>query len=377
MGITIIVNNAPPPRIAAGTSVERTAALKETIRILGGESFPGCESPWLRLNKLVRVGGDSKRAEVEALVACHKNCATKYKFKAQEVAPRCVLKLAMRLEGRLIVNQAGGLLENAGLCLHPHFGYPYIPGSAVKGAARHEGWRRWHEAEDGEEKLAAARLVADVFGYPTGNVGLDGYLEEKAEAAGNPEWIERRSGKVVFFAAMPERPSETKLVMEITNSHHMKYYSGNKDYAAAYDDEQPNPQVFPAVEKGADFSFTIAPLKGADDGLLKDAKKLLVGALEFGGVGAKTAAGFGRFVNLDASNVQADEEKTAELREMSATKLKKEVKELAVDNTELTICRAYFDVVRDSDWWTKEKNNGGSKITKTMNELSKRFGVKL
>jgi CRISPR/Cas system CMR subunit Cmr6 (Cas7 group RAMP superfamily) len=34
-----------------------------------------------------------------------------------------------------MVNMAGGVMENAGLCLD-RFGLPYIPGSAVKGCAR-------------------------------------------------------------------------------------------------------------------------------------------------------------------------------------------------------------------------------------------------
>ncbi len=40
-----------------------------------------------------------------------------------------------KLQARLMVNMAGGVMENAGLCLD-RFGIPYIPGSAVKGCAR-------------------------------------------------------------------------------------------------------------------------------------------------------------------------------------------------------------------------------------------------
>ena len=40
-----------------------------------------------------------------------------------------------QLRARLLVNMAGGVMENAGLCLD-RFGMPYIPGSAVKGCAR-------------------------------------------------------------------------------------------------------------------------------------------------------------------------------------------------------------------------------------------------
>ena len=43
--------------------------------------------------------------------------------------------LFAQLQSRLIINMAGGVMENAGLCLD-RFGLPYIPGSAVKGCAR-------------------------------------------------------------------------------------------------------------------------------------------------------------------------------------------------------------------------------------------------
>lgn len=43
--------------------------------------------------------------------------------------------LHAQLQSRLMVNMAGGVMENAGLCLD-RFGLPYIPGSAVKGCAR-------------------------------------------------------------------------------------------------------------------------------------------------------------------------------------------------------------------------------------------------
>ena len=41
-------------------------------------------------------------------------------------------RLFAQLQARLMVNMAGGVMENAGLCLD-RFGLPYIPGSAVKG----------------------------------------------------------------------------------------------------------------------------------------------------------------------------------------------------------------------------------------------------
>jgi len=58
--------------------------------------------------------------------------------------------LYAQLQSRLMVNMAGGVMENAGLCLD-RFGLPYIPGSAVKGCARRAALaalREWCETGD-------------------------------------------------------------------------------------------------------------------------------------------------------------------------------------------------------------------------------------
>jgi CRISPR-associated protein Cmr6 len=52
--------------------------------------------------------------------------------------------LHAQLQSRLMVNMAGGVMENAGLCLD-RFGLPYIPGSAVKGCARRAALAALHE----------------------------------------------------------------------------------------------------------------------------------------------------------------------------------------------------------------------------------------
>lgn len=57
--------------------------------------------------------------------------------------PGCAT-LHAQLQSRLMVNMAGGVMENAGLCLD-RFGLPYIPGSAVKGCARRAALAALHE----------------------------------------------------------------------------------------------------------------------------------------------------------------------------------------------------------------------------------------
>lgn len=289
--------------------------LSEVQFLLGGEAFPKCESPSLRLEKFVRIGGDStKRNEIDAVVKCQ----WKYGMKPQVCSvPSGGVRFPAKLKSRLIVNQAGGILENAGLCLHPHFGYPYIPGSTVKGVARHAAWCAWHEAE-GETKEALARQMATVFGYPTGDTGLDAYLKGLTCNA-------TRGGCVAFFAAVPD--GKANLVTDIVNCHHKDYYAGTKPIAT--DDEAPIPNPFPAVEAGSTFLFTLAPLRGAGNAELAFAKEYLIKALTENGVGAKTSAGYGWFEwseeSESAYSKKMENERAQRVREQRKTELSRRI----------------------------------------------------
>lgn len=69
-----------------------------------------------------------------------------------------------QLQSRLMINMAGGVMENAGLCID-RFGYPYIPGSAVKGCARRAATQSLVEAALPEEKTKLLTDLCLVFGW--------------------------------------------------------------------------------------------------------------------------------------------------------------------------------------------------------------------
>ena len=264
-----------------------TTALHKVCELLGGDTFPKCESASLRLEKLVRIGGeDVKKAEIDAVVG-------KRPQSIPHLQPRGAVSFVATLGGRLIVNQAGGILENAGLCIHPHFNAPSIPGSAIKGCARHAAWQVWKEAEEGEAKLAAAKEVAAIFGFPTGDtkpkdpkkvepgrVYLDDYLVRQ----GVYKATDAFSGKVAFLAAVPEKTAQ--IVSDVLTPH------GGNDWT------DPVPCVFPAVEAGCGFVFTLVPLDGAGE-LLEKAKCHLQTGLVKNGIGAKANGGYGHFAPME------------------------------------------------------------------------------
>ena len=123
------------------------------------------DSPSLRLEKYVILGDikEYKSREIDSVIGAYKkgtrNTDLLFRHPAAE-------NVRLRLRGRLVINQTGGALENSGLCLHRFLGIPYIPGSAVKGVARHYAWEKWNEAPE-EEKLVLAEKIAKNFGFPT------------------------------------------------------------------------------------------------------------------------------------------------------------------------------------------------------------------
>lgn len=278
----------------------------EIIRgALGGNHLPRLESASLRLQKFVTLGHATKAAEIASVVACHKK--HRAEMPAANKPPPAASVVVAQLAGRLIVNQAGGILENAGLCLHPHFGHPMVPGSAVKGVASHTAWCEWTEVSERTERGRVALETAAVFGFPTGHSDLDSELvETHPEVFVNPHTGTRAAfkGMVAFLAGEPVDSGRVELVEDIVNCHHPTYYRGATSRAA--DDEDPIPNSFPAVEAGAEFAFPLLRLSGAGHSrlrslLVKDfdaasrAKQWLVEGLTIVGIGAKTAAGYGWF----------------------------------------------------------------------------------
>lgn len=265
-----------------------------------------CESPSLRFSKFLNVPSESadKAREIESFVGYYNsqknNLPTPSKF-----FPKNGRQIALRLGGKLIVNQAGGVLENVGICLHRTFSHPYIPGSAVKGVARHAAWEKWASESDDGKKLEIAEKIASVFGFPTGDkkprenssdrLYLDNYLWSKnPDKYGTEKQSKSYSGSVAFFNAVPLSPKKVELDIDICTCHHPDYYKPkNSSHPVAWDDEDPNPQSFPVVQAGAGFCFCIAPLK--PDANLDFAERSLKDALTVNGIGGKTAAGYGWF----------------------------------------------------------------------------------
>lgn len=267
--------------------------------------------------------------------------------------------LYAQLQSRLMVNMAGGVMENAGLCLD-RFGLPCIPGSAVKGCARRMAIQQLLETREPDAKAELLGQIALVFGWGEtewSNEKRNGLFQSDfAYAVGDDLWAEVSAkvrkqlpdvnhfgGWVGFLPAHPVDVSGAKLPlpvpalgqleMDIVTCHHMDYYSRKEKNGAlvmpvALDSEEPNPVKFPAVAAGHVFAFVLVPLRNCSPALLSAAENWLKAGLSLFGLGAKTAAGYGWF---DSSPHLQEKVKAAlaERQKAEAEQKKKQAEEAA------------------------------------------------
>jgi CRISPR type III-B/RAMP module RAMP protein Cmr6 len=255
-----------------------------------------------------------------------------------------------KLEGRLAINLADGLVQNANISLDRLFGLPFIAGSAVKGVSRHSALEALRQAQ-GAERARLFDLVLRIFGaadtdFEPARKGKPG---NKDKPAGDfHDFLDLMPGRKAAdrkgaIAFLPAWPTDTaKIVVDLTCVHTTLYYSGKKDRGrwetmpgevASLSVEKPTINPFPVVEAGARFAFAIV-LNGMDDdpALLTQAAGWLRTALTVHGIGAKTSAGYGWFSIDDSaltSITQAAQADAAALAKQAAEAAERAAREKA------------------------------------------------
>jgi len=201
---------------------------------------------------------------------------------------RCAV-ITAELGGRLAINLAGSLIQNAGMSLDRLFGLPFIPGSAVKGLCRHVALAELKSASADQAPFLINQFV-QVFGCSDTDFrrgALAGFAGKYENEGRN------QRGAVCFLDAFPL--NEAKIVVDLTNVHYPDYYRTGQ--SADLRNERPQPNPFPVVEAGSQFGFClILSRPESDPQLLAVAQRWLERALTENGIGAKTASGYGWFI---------------------------------------------------------------------------------
>lgn len=296
-------------------------AQSHTLELLGGPHAPTCENRSLRFSRYTNpaLKDDARRAFLDVAIA-QKLPENMLRGRLADYdafldAVPGVIRVYAENKARLLLNMSGGVMENAGCSLDRLTGLPIIPGSAIKGVARHAALDTL-KSEIRENRPAYLAKIALAFGWTSADWSDDA---DFAWAAGDAR-METMSiiqgqlgafpkdfaGAIAFFSAMARTPLNHDLELDIVSSHHREYYG--ERIGVALDNEQPNPVVFPSVAACHVFGFALAPLCRTPrlgpmmPELLACAHQWLISGIGTYGLGAKTAVGYGWF---DASKTEA------------------------------------------------------------------------
>ncbi len=164
------------------------------------------------------------------------------------------------VHGRMVVGLGAESVLETAITLHRTYGVPYIPGSALKGLARSAA-QRLFVGEDWKKDGAAHKIM---FGTTD------------------------EAGYVTFHDALlvAEKGDSIPLDLDVMTVHHAKYYGGGPEAPADWD--SPNPVAF-VTARGTYLIVLEGPREWTEKALA-----ILAEALWEEGIGAKTAAGYGR-----------------------------------------------------------------------------------
>lgn len=244
-------------------------------RALAHLSPANATNPGLALTRLAFAAdsqGAGKRKTLDAALQALENLAGDSLYRhaftrrrdrlAQAGCRQRMFELAV--DGRLAIGLGQASPIETGVRLHPLYGVPLLPASAIKGLAAHYAHETW-----GDAYRRSSPSHAFLFGSPSG------------------------AGAVSFHDAWP-LPSTLKscLAPDVMTVHHPGYYRAHAVFPTDHDEPQPLP--FLAVTGSFSFALTTDIPDPAMEAWLSRTEELVVEALQAWGIGAKTRAGYGR-----------------------------------------------------------------------------------
>ena len=186
--------------------------------------------------------------------------------KALESLEPCTRTAEATTLGRMVVGLGAESILETSISLHRIYGTPYIPGSALKGLAAAAAHK--HLEDPSWKKAGEKAKIGDAHRALFGD--------------------QESSGYVTFHDALwiPEG-ERLPLDLDVMTVHHPNYYQG-KDNEPPADWDNPTPVAFISAR-----GRYLVAVTGPED-WVRAAMEILIEAVEKDGIGAKTAAGYGR-----------------------------------------------------------------------------------
>jgi CRISPR-associated protein Cmr6 len=202
------------------------------------------------------------------------------------------VELCVKTDWRMVIGLGSESVYETSMTLHHIYGFPYIPGQAIKGLIRNYVINEYFLQDFIEWKKENPKTDIDNFA-------------EQDESFVFIFGSQEKQGKVVFFDALPV--TEPIIEPDVMTPHFGDYYSDSKNEVPPADYISPNPIKFLTV-KDTSFVFIMGkkninqeqiPQSGklADklqNGKLLDSMEVIAfKALSEYGIGAKSAVGYG------------------------------------------------------------------------------------
>jgi len=234
------------------------------------------DHPGLALTRYLPQQDDpaSKADLLKAVAASPPNAAYRLAFTRWKEVLKALgcTTVELPVRDRLLVGLGAESVLETAITLHHTYGMPYIPGSALKGLARHY-FRQLVESRPDAERMKQHEDI--LFGDPQ-SAGYITYFDA---------WYVPKSG-------------ECPLCRDVMTVHHRNYYS-SKGENPPTDFDDPNPIGF----LSARGTYLLA-VKGEYPEWTAFALELLKQALADYGAGGKTSSGYGRIDVKEAAGHQ-------------------------------------------------------------------------
>lgn len=185
-----------------------------------------------------------------------------------ETLKPCTRMVEAKVLGRMVVGLGAESVLETSIALHRTYGVPYIPGSALKGLAAAAAHKFLEN--DKWKKPSADKEIGESHRVMFGDTESSGYVTFH-----DALWIPEGDGR-----SLP-------LDLDVMTVHHPDYYQG-KENAPPADWDSPTPVAFVSAQ-GKYLLAVTGPEEWVGAAL-----EILAEALERDGIGAKTAAGYGR-----------------------------------------------------------------------------------
>lgn len=240
-----------------------------------------CHNPGLLFERYTpefRNSGDKQKA-LENICRCKPDQRAMDAYRARLYAlAKAADAITFRAETdwRFVTGLGRNTPFEVGFTFHRLYGFPVIPGSGLKGLARTWAYFRLKEKKPDREPEEDS-LFATIFGQ----------APEGEETGGS-------AGGAIFFEAVPL--NEPELELDVMTPHYPKYYNKTK---APSDDQDPIPIPFLTVKRGVLFHFAVGWRGAPNAEAHAQAVDWLKAGLKHLGAGAKTAAGYGYFVEVE------------------------------------------------------------------------------